>query len=140
MSIREFLGKGLEQRGVLVTGAASGIGRASAKLFAAHGARVLAVDIDERGLDTLASEVESDREGTVIPATVDVRNVGTGEELIEQTEDTLGNLYALVLAAAALKRQPLSDVSLEDWQLQIDVNLRATFFLGRAGAEAMRKA
>jgi NAD(P)-dependent dehydrogenase (short-subunit alcohol dehydrogenase family) len=138
MAMGEMLGKGLEGKGVLVSGAASGIGRASVKLFAESGARVLAVDVDGDGLERLMDEIEGP--GTVVPAVVDLARVGDGEELIGRAIDELGNIYVLALVAAALKRQPIGEVTDADWAFQVDVNLKATFFLNRAAAEAMKAA
>jgi NAD(P)-dependent dehydrogenase (short-subunit alcohol dehydrogenase family) len=72
---------------VLVTGAASGIGRASALAFAAAGARVAAVDIDEAGL---ARTAEAD--DRIVPVVTDVRDPGQVDTMIDRTVEELGAL------------------------------------------------
>jgi NAD(P)-dependent dehydrogenase (short-subunit alcohol dehydrogenase family) len=74
--------------GVLVTGAASGIGRASAIAFAAAGARVAAADVDGPGLATLAGAAG----GWIVPITVDVRDPDQVEAMVATAVDALGRL------------------------------------------------
>jgi NAD(P)-dependent dehydrogenase (short-subunit alcohol dehydrogenase family) len=131
------LGLGLEGKGAIVTGAASGIGRAVTMCFLDAGAHVLALDRDRQALEELAPAARDD--GRLVPMVADLREIGTGEEVVGRAVAELGNLYALVAVAAALKRQPLTEVTEEDWALQLDTNLRATFFLNRAAAEEMKK-
>ena len=74
--------------GVLVTGAASGIGRASAIAFAAAGARVAAADVDGPGLATLAGAAG----GRIVPISVDVRDPDQVEAMVATAVDALGRL------------------------------------------------
>jgi len=74
--------------GVLVTGAASGIGRASALAFAAAGARVAAADVDTSGLATLADASN----GRIVPMTADVRDPDQVEAMIATAVEELGSL------------------------------------------------
>lgn len=129
------LGAGLDGRGVIVTGAAGGIGREVAKAFAAAGARVMAADRPSSASQTLLAELGGT--GHQFRA-VDLADLSTHEPLIRATREAFGGLYALVHLAAVLRRQArLSDVTEQDWDVQIDTNLKATFFLCRAAAEAM---
>ncbi|HLI14801.1 MAG TPA: SDR family NAD(P)-dependent oxidoreductase [Acidimicrobiales bacterium] len=129
------LGAGLESRAVIVTGAAGGIGREVAKAFAAAGAKVLAVD--RPGAD--AGGLLESLEGTDHRyRAVDLGDLSTHDALVAEARSAFGELYALVHLAAVLRRQQhLSDVREEDWDFQVDTNLKATFFLCRAAAEAM---
>lgn len=129
------LGAGLEGRGVIVTGATGGIGREVAKAFAAAGARVMAVDLSaSAGVKLLA---ELDGTGHEFRA-ADLADLGTHGPLIQATREAFGGLHALVHLAAILQRRAqLSDVTEQDWDVQIDTNLKATFFLCRSAAEAM---
>jgi 3-oxoacyl-[acyl-carrier protein] reductase len=129
------LGAGLDGRGVIVTGAAGGIGREVTRAFAAAGARVMAVDLSAPDGERLIAEL--DGTGHCFRA-ADLADLGTHGPLIQAAREALGGLYALVHLAAVLRRQArLSDVTEEDWDAQIDTNLKATFFLCRAAAEAM---
>jgi NAD(P)-dependent dehydrogenase (short-subunit alcohol dehydrogenase family) len=72
---------------------------------------------------------------------VDLRPVAGHEGLLERIESELGQLDVLAHLAAVLRRRPtIDDVTEEDWDLQHDVNLKATFFLNRAFARRLREA
>ncbi len=129
------LGAGLEGRGVVVTGATGGIGRELAKAFASTGAKVMVVDMDEGACRELAGELEGP--GHAYRA-MDLSRVAAHQDLVEAARQSLGEIYVLVHSAAVLRRQArISDVTEQDWDLQVDTNLKATFFLCRAAAEAM---
>ena len=129
------LGSGLDGRRVIVTGAASGVGRATARAFAEAGARVAAVDRDEPGLEaTVAGLAEPDRH---VALPFDLARTNDIPGLVANAVRGLGGLWALAHVAAVLKRQPLDEVTEDDWDLQLDVNLKATFFLDRAVGEVL---
>jgi NAD(P)-dependent dehydrogenase (short-subunit alcohol dehydrogenase family) len=129
------LGAGLEGRGVIVTGAASGVGRATARAFAAAGARVAAVDRDGPGVEaTVTGLAEPDLH---MALRFDLADVGRIPDLVSDAAQGLGDLWALAHVAAVLRRQPLHEVTEADWDLQLDVNLKATFFLDRAVGETL---
>lgn len=128
------LGAGLEGRGVIVTGAARGVGAATARAMAGAGARVAAVDINAAGL----AEVVAALGGTGHRAiTFDLRDAEAIDDLVGGVVDEFGDLWALAHIAALLRRQDVDDVTPEDWDLQNDINMRATFFLNRATGNAM---
>ena len=132
------LGAGLAGQGVLVTGATGAIGSAVAAAFAAAGARVVVLDLDEDGARTLAGSLPGD--GHVGLGT-DLVDVGRHDELVERAEDAVGPLTALAHLAAVLhRRHDVREVDEQDWDTQVDVNLKATFFLNRAFAERLRGA
>jgi NAD(P)-dependent dehydrogenase (short-subunit alcohol dehydrogenase family) len=130
------LGAGLEGKGVIVTGAAGGIGKAVAEGFAAAGARVMAVDLEQHKVDETVAGLEG--RGHAATA-IDLCDLSAQANLVEQTQKSFGNLFVLAHLAAVLRRRPsLTDITEADWDIQIDVNLKATFFLCRAVAEAMK--
>ena len=128
------LGAGLRDQAVLVTGAASGIGRATAQTMAALGARVAALDRLE-AVGEVVSELENpDRH---LPVVFDLADIGSISAMVADVEARLGPLWALAHVAAYLRRKQLEDVNEEDWDAQLDVNLKASFFLNKAVGEAM---
>lgn len=123
------LAAGLTDRGVIVTGAASGIGRAACFGFASAGARVFAVDVNSEGLkDTVASLPHRGHTSY----TYDLADIRGLEGLVEDAIQDLGQLWALINVAAVLRRQSLEEVSEADWDRQLTVNLKSAFFLDRA--------
>jgi NAD(P)-dependent dehydrogenase (short-subunit alcohol dehydrogenase family) len=128
----------LRDRGVLITGAASGIGRSCAQLFVEAGARVCGLDVAEEGLASLAGDAPGPGQLSTVP--FDLRRVGEFEDLLDRVESLVGPVRALVNVAAALRRQPLAEVSEADWDFQLDTNLKSAFFLNRAIGERMKAA
>jgi len=132
------LAAGLEGRAVLVTGAAGGIGRAVARAFAAANARVAAVDLTQVGVDAVIADLGGDARHVAFAA--DLRDPMVPDALVQRVCGALGRLDVLAhVAAVIVRRADVEDVELEDWALQDEVNLRATFLLNRAAARAMRR-
>jgi NAD(P)-dependent dehydrogenase (short-subunit alcohol dehydrogenase family) len=132
------LGAGLAGRGIVVTGATGGIGVAVARAFADCGARVAAVDLAADEAQALAASLPGDGH---VGIGVDLVDVQAHEGLVRGAEEAVGPLAALVHLAALLHRKhDVRDVDEADWDAQVDVNLKATFFLNRAFAEALREA
>lgn len=129
---------GLEERGVIVTGAAGGIGRSVAHAFASAGARVAAVDVDGARCEHVVAELEApDRH---LALGVDLSNISAHEALTARVTETFGRLDVLAHLAAVLRRRhTIDEISEEDWDVQIDTNLKTTFFLNRCIAQAFRK-
>ena len=126
---------GLENKGVIVTGAVGGIGLATAQAFAESGARVFVVDLDSEKSESVADSLSGEGHGF---AGVDLSNLDEQKNLISQINDSFGEVHALAHLAAVLKRRDsLGEISEEDWNLQIDVNLKASFFLCRSVADSM---
>lgn len=129
------VGAGLEGRGVIVTGAAGGIGRAVTEAFAATGARVMAVDVDQAKVDDVVAGLEGSGH---VGVAADLRDLASHGPLIARARADLGNLYVLANLAAVLRRRgSLDEVTEDDWDFQHDVNLKAAFFLSRSAGGAM---
>ncbi len=127
---------GIEGKVVLVTGAAGGIGGAIAAAFATAGARVAAHDLSPAAVEPVAAALDGD--GHVAFAG-DLRDPDHPAALVEDVQATFGRIEALVHAAAVIvRRDDIGAVTVEDVDLQGEVNVRATFLLDRAAAEAMR--
>lgn len=132
------LGAGLDGRGVIVTGAAGGIGRPVAAAFAAAGARVMAVDLKQEAADDVVANLEGDGHTS---AGVDLSDLDAHQPLVERARQELGSVYVLAHLAAVLRRRSsVDEVTEDDWDFQVDTNLKSTFFLCRHAANAMREA
>jgi 3-oxoacyl-[acyl-carrier protein] reductase len=129
------VGAGLEGRGVILTGATGGIGAAVAAGFAAAGAKVMAVDLDQGRLDEVVGGLEGSGHVGVV---ADLRDLSTHGRLVERATKELGGVYVLANLAAVLRRRgSLDEVTEDDWDLQHDINLKSAFFLARSAGNAM---
>jgi NAD(P)-dependent dehydrogenase (short-subunit alcohol dehydrogenase family) len=132
------LGQGLAGTGVLVTGAAGGIGAAVAAAFAVAGARVAALDVSADAARAAAASLPG---AGHVGIGADLADVSGHEGLVAEVEEAVGPLAALAHLAAVLRRShDIREIDEADWDAQADVNLKATFFLNRAFAERLRAA
>lgn len=116
----------------VVTGAASGIGRAIAQLLEERGWHVVAVDRDEAGLATVATD-------TITPVTVDITSAEQCVQ-IATTAQALGSLKALVNCAGVELHGTVIDMTEDDWDLVMAVNLKAAYLVGRQCLPLMEQA
>ena len=123
-----------EGRVALVTGGASGIGRATVHRLVEEGATVLAADIAEEGLAATAKDAS--RPEAVTPFAGDVRDPSFGPAAVERAL-AHGRLDLVVNAAGILRFEHSHEVSLEHWQQIIDVNLTGTFLVCQAAIPAL---
>ena len=123
-------GFGLGGKVAIVTGAASGIGRATAMRLAAHGARVTAVDVDGERLSGLAHCATD---------VADLSQPAQCERVVDGVLARDGRLDILVNAAAILRRVPIADVDPDLWDEVMDANLLSQFALCRAAVRPMRR-
>lgn len=126
----------LAGRRVIVTGAASGIGRAVAERFAAVGSTVCLADINADGARAAASEFGANCHALPL----DLADPASCEALVAQANERMGGLDVLVNAGAIILRQPLDEVATADIRRMMDVNMIGAFFLARAAADVMKEA
>lgn len=124
-----------EQRSVLVTGGASGIGLAIAREFLAEGARVLVADRDGDGLATLPQRLGNPERLETIE--IDLAEPEAPARLGRLAEDQLGGVDVLVNNAGLMRQTPALEITVEEWDELFAVNLRAVFFLTQAVAARM---
>ncbi len=110
----------------LITGAGSGMGRATAALFAREGAKVVVVDIDEAGGEETVTQIRAES-GEAIFVRTDVARAADAEAMIQQTIDTYGRLDILHNNAGVVAVKFLEDMSEEEWDWLMGVNLKAIF-------------
>ncbi len=116
----------LEGKVALITGAASGIGKATAILFAQEGARIAIADCDvDRGIETLKSIKDSGGDAVFIQT--DVRQSSEAVKMIDITLHTFGKLDILHNNAGVNSICLLGEVSEEEWDRVLDTNLKGTF-------------
>jgi NAD(P)-dependent dehydrogenase (short-subunit alcohol dehydrogenase family) len=121
----------------IVTGAATGIGRAAAHRLAADGYRVACLDIDEDGAGQAATHIQKDG-GTAIAAGLDVCSEESVSQIFDQVQAELGSPDVLVSCAGILQISPALELSADDWRKTVDVNLTGTFLCDQAAARLMR--
>jgi meso-butanediol dehydrogenase/(S,S)-butanediol dehydrogenase/diacetyl reductase len=121
----------LAGRTVLITGAAGGIGAATARRLAAEGARLLLSDVDAAAIDKLGAELGQ----PAMPA--DVTRADDVQRLAEEPYRRWGRLDVLFNNAGVIRVQPLLDITEAEWDRVLDVNLKAAFFVLQAVARRM---
>ncbi|MFF3378350.1 SDR family NAD(P)-dependent oxidoreductase [Streptomyces sp. NPDC002680] len=123
---------GLNGRSVIVTGAGSGIGRATALAFAAEGARVVVADLNADGAATTVKEIE-EAGGTAVAVVGDLSEQTVVDEVVATTVERFGGVDALVNNAAIMdSMSAAADVTDAEWERVIRINLTAPFLLSRA--------
>ena len=118
-------------KGVVITGAGSGIGRETALEFAAEGAEVACSDIDSQTAQRTA-EMINERGGLGHPFALDTTDPGAVSAFFDEAEGLLGRLDVLVNSAGVREIQPVVDLSYEDWCRVIDVNITGVFLCSQA--------
>lgn len=130
-----FIGEDLKGKCVVVTGATGGIGSAVAVAFAELGARILAVDLKEDSLKELLASLPGNGHDL---HQLDLANLDMHAALFEMAQE-MGGFQALAHCAAVLRRRStIDEVTEEDWDFQLDTNLKATFFLNRCARDVMK--
>jgi NAD(P)-dependent dehydrogenase (short-subunit alcohol dehydrogenase family) len=118
---------------VVITGATSGIGRATALRFGRESAAVVAVGRDQAGLDQLAADIK-DGGGSVRVVQADVTTPDGPERIMARAVEEFGGITTLVNAAGIIANGTVENTTDTAWDEMLDVNLRAPFRLMRAAA------
>jgi NAD(P)-dependent dehydrogenase (short-subunit alcohol dehydrogenase family) len=124
----------LQQRRLLITGAASGIGRRTALLFAAEGAALTLLDRSVDGLTEVARETG----GLAVEA--DVTDEGSVAHAVERSAAAMGGIDGVVNAAGIVIRGPVLEVAVVDWRRVIEVNLTGIYIVVRCCLPWLAKA
>jgi NAD(P)-dependent dehydrogenase (short-subunit alcohol dehydrogenase family) len=127
----------LEGRVTIITGAASGIGRASAKEFAREGAKVVVADINLEGAQETAQQIVT-AGGLALAVKTDVSQPQSVQTLIEQTLRTFGKLNVLFNNAAIQVNKTIEDTTIEEWNRQMGINLGGVFLCSKYSLPHLR--
>jgi len=126
----------LEGKVAIVTGAGSGIGRASAQLFADEGAKVAAIDLNADALNRVVSEIET--AGKPVKGwTLDLADGEAIKTVFAEIADHFGGVDILVNNAGIERSGPVLDLSQEDWDAVIGTNLTGSFLCAKHAGQAM---
>ena len=128
----------LENKVAIITGAASGMGKAMAKGYAKEGASVVIADLDADSATEVAESINSDG-GDALAIQYDVTDIQQSHDLVDSTVDKYGKLDVLVNNAGVVVVSPIEDATPEDWDLIFDVNAKGLFFLSQIACVPMRK-
>ena len=123
----------LDHRIVLITGAARGIGAATARRLAADGARLVLADVNGSAVDKLAAELGG------VGVTADVTSAADVARMIDAPYARWGRLDVLFNNAGVIRVQPMLDVTEAEWDRVLSVNLKAVFFVLQAAARRMKE-
>ncbi len=129
----------LKGKRALITGAASGIGEATALLFAREGAAVSVVDLDVEGGRSVVSRIQRDG-GRAIFVRADVTRAADCRSAVEDTVSTLGGLDILFNNAGIVRRATVLELSEEDWDQVMAVNVKSAFLLCKYAIPVMAQA
>jgi NAD(P)-dependent dehydrogenase (short-subunit alcohol dehydrogenase family) len=130
---RRFAGKV-----IVITGAGMGIGRTTAAAFAREEGAVVIGDINE---EAAAESVRSitDAEGQATAVRCDVRNASEVKSLIDTAVETYGGVDVLFNSAGVVRYGTVEELTEDDWDFQIDINLKGSFFTCKYAIPEMRK-
>jgi len=127
----------LEHRVAIITGSASGIGRASAKEFAKEGAQAVVADINLGGAQETANQIEA-AGGRALAVETDVSNPESVEALITRTVHSFGKIDVLFNNAAIQINKTVEDTTFEEWNREMAVNLGGVFLCSKFAIPHLR--
>jgi NAD(P)-dependent dehydrogenase (short-subunit alcohol dehydrogenase family) len=127
----------MKDKVAIITGGGSGIGQATALLFAEEGARVTVADIDPVGGEKTVAAI-SGKKGKALFVEADISKEESAKNITEKTLRAFGRLDILVNNAATFVHKGF-DATMEDWQLSLSVNIIGTAMVTKYAAKAMEK-
>src|SRR6516164_9123119 len=128
----------LKDKVAVVTGSASGIGRAIADRFVSEGAVVIIADLNESGIETAVEEIKS-AGGRAAGYKLDVSKREQTQEIMRKVVDDHDRIDILVNNAGISRYRPFLTATAEDWDMVLDVDLKGVFFCSQAASPQMIK-
>ncbi len=126
----------MQDRRAIVTGGASGIGRATAHLLAREGARMLVVDLDGDGAEVVAREIRAEG-AEAIAIRADVTLDADCRAAVERATEVFGGLDTLVNCAGVIRRANAVDLAEADWDLVMAVNVKSVYLMAHHAVPRM---
>ncbi len=123
----------------IITGSASGIGKAVALLLAESNASVALVDRDASGLEALTRFCKERCSNAPLAVAADVSKESDVKRMVEETLSSFGKIDFLVTSAGILFRTPFTDISMQEWDELMDTNVRGLFMCNQFVVRAMLK-
>jgi NAD(P)-dependent dehydrogenase (short-subunit alcohol dehydrogenase family) len=117
----------LRGRRIVITGAASGIGRCTAELFAAHGAKVALLDRDESALAGVRDAIPG-----AVARSADVTNEASVVSAVQELAAAMGGIDGVVSAAGVMLRGSIADTSVDEFRRVVEINLTGPYIVVRA--------
>ena len=128
----------MKDKVVIITGGANGIGRATAELFAAQGARVVVADIETEPAEQVAREI-AQKGGAALAVECDVSNRQSVQEMVRGVVERFGRVDVLHANAAVQINKAAIEISEEEWDLLHRVNLKGVFLVCKYVIPIMRE-
>mgnify|MGYP002713115078 CR=1 FL=1 len=130
--------KSLDGKVALITGAASGLGKAIAELYAKHGAGVAIADINQQAADAVAAQINADG-GKAIGVAMDVTSEDAVNTGTDQVVETFGALDILISNAGVQIINPIDQFAFADWKKMLAIHLDGGFLTTKAALKHMYK-
>ena len=118
----------LKGKVAIITGAAAGIGRASAKLFAREGAGVVAVDLDRKGTEAIVDEIANDA-GKAVAIAADVSEKASALEIVRRTSERFGRVDILFNNAGIVTPGKIHETTEAEWDRAMAINVKSVYLL-----------
>ncbi len=128
----------LKGKAVIITGSRQGMGKADALAFAENGAKVTVADISQEDCQLVVDEIEKNG-GQGLAVKCDVSNGKEVEEMIKKTVEKFGKVDILVNNAGICQFKPFLELTEDEWQKTLDINLKGYFLCAKAAAKEMAK-